>query len=291
MPAAGAIAILLLAGCGPAPASHHAHTSSLLLRASNSALATSVAVSFSGSVSVNDSSATGLTQAELQALRQLGQTTLTGSARVENRQNAEATYTASPLLPYQVSAVVANGQTYLRVGSGSWYGPLSSKMASPSLAPGAGSFVTTFKKWLSGLSSSTKVQNLGTTTLNGQTVDHLQAQVAGTSLHNLLGGLVGSSGGGSQLGGLSSLLQFGTETVDAYVDPSTDRPVQVNETGSLTVQLGPLGLLDPSQFSGTAGGQVALTMNLKVGLSDYGADYNIQAPGSPLPGLPPSLAS
>jgi hypothetical protein len=138
--------------------------------------------------------------------------------------------------------------------------------------------------WVLGLGTlakqETKVTDLGKTTLDGSSVDHLRAVVSGAGLEKIfqavLADLPSSKVSSTGASALAGLIQFGQAEADSYLLTSSGLPKQESASAQLSFNLAALSLLDPGQAAVT--GTVTLSLSGKVDFSRYGSSFGITAP-------------
>lgn len=283
-----------------------------ILQAANSAaLGSSFQVAFTANLQVDLSGVTasaGMSSAELGLLQdEIDSAQLTGVAQIQSSQALEMSFSLSPLITQTWHLLYLSGKEYLSDDGTQWHavsgaGSLggATSAASPGVS-GLGDLKSEIKSLGLALNSSATVTKLGTTTIGGAQVEHLETTVAGPNLNHalasLLGDVVGDLGTqgaalNSELPAIEALLQFTQVRTDSYVLVSTGQLARTDETVGLNLNLGELATLVPGETD-LPTGTAALTLNLTGNFSDYGKDFGLQKPSDivagPLP-TPSGLA-
>lgn len=292
----GALGMAALAGCGGTPSAHRspAVAANLLGASNTAALNTSFEASFSAGASVDISGLTGLPASTRQQLRKAVQTlngaSLKGTLQYQSSGTFELSYSLPPVLTQKVTLLEVGGAAYVSLNGNQWY---SAAAAAPGSLGGSlpgklGNLRSELRNLGKQLKSATRVTDLGSGgTVNGVATDHLRATVAGSALNGVLANAITQfgSGRGSGLGALTSLITFGSTTVNSWVATGNHRPQRVTANSSMTLNLGALSLLAPGSAP-TVGGSASVAVHFAVNFSRYGASFGLQKPASVLPGAP-----
>ncbi|MGH7642749.1 MAG: hypothetical protein ACRENX_07005 [Candidatus Dormibacteria bacterium] len=296
-----ALATVALVGCGSAGASLHGPAGTILQAANTRALSSSFQVSFTGQLQVDLSGVTlpgGVSAAGLALLQsEIDSARLTGVAQVQSPTEAEVSFTLSPLLTQTWHVLTLNGDEYISENGKQWYSEADTASSSAAAAAGGlGNLKSELKSWGLELKNSATVTKLGTTTIGGNQVEHLQTTIAGASLNQSMAGILAEvvTGLGTQgaalkadLPAIQQLLQFTQVKSDSYILTSTGQLAKTVATAGLNLNLSALATLDPGQ-SGLPAGSASLTMTDSGTFSDYGKNFNLQKPSDILPGNPPA---
>ncbi len=299
----------MLGGCGTSPAapvvSPRAVAAKLLGTANTSAFGTSFQATFKAGVNVTISGVNGLPAASLQPLTKLQQelnaSPLSGTIDFQSPTEFRIIYSLPGLLPAPLQLIEVGGGAYASLDGSHWY-----LLGAPPLGSSQGvqlpSQVANLPSELKSLGTLGKgvatVTNMGTESRDGIQVDQLRVVVSGAGLSQIVSGAAGALGSGAspstgaQISGLSQLLQFNQATGDIYIATKTHLPQQESLSAGVTVNLGALGLLAPSQTPAPQG-TIGVSLNFAVDYGQYGASFSIQKPTDILPGplpLPSSLS-
>ncbi|HEY6537747.1 MAG TPA: hypothetical protein VI138_01750 [Candidatus Dormibacteraeota bacterium] len=296
--AAPALAALVLVGCGGNAASHR--TAGAILQAANQeALSGSFQMAFSGQLHVNLSGLTapGVSAGELDLIQaEINAARLTGTGQVDTKKkDFEISFTLTPLLTQSFHVLYLAGTEYVSENGTTWY---LEKATTPSAsaAGSLGKFKAAFKSWGQDLRHQATVTNLGQTTIDGQSADHLQTTVSGADLNQafatFLGQVVGDLGSqassvSGELPALEALFQFGQATSNSYVLDGSGELARTSVASAMTLNLGELAKLVPSQ-SGLPTGSVPLTFSFSSDFSDYGKSFDLVKPSHIAPGPLPT---
>jgi hypothetical protein len=288
-----AAATVLLAGCGAAvhhPS--HAVAANLLGTSGTAALGTSFEAQYSATLSISLQGVSGLPAATLQQLQQeaarLSGSTVTGEVLYQSSGTAELTYSLPGLLPGTVHLLEVGGAGYVSLNGTQWYALPAP--ASGGLPGGPGALQTQLRQLLASLASATKVTDLGSGgTVNGVPTEHMRAELPGSALAAALTGALGSLGqspGATPGAGiLSQLVNFGPATVDGWVATTNHLPQRLTSSSSATLDLGAISMLAPSGTPSVTG-SAAMSLQMVVDFSHFGADFGLSKPAVILPGSP-----
>jgi hypothetical protein len=276
-------AAVALVGCGQS-VGQHVVAAKLLSSANSSAAHTSFAASFEGQAKLALTGVTGLPSSELQQLQklqtELNSANLSGTVEYQDSSHLEGNLTLSPLLSQPVSFIDVSGVEYADYDNGGWQQVDPVRGTSIALSPSPAAVPA----WVLGLGTlakqETKVTDLGKTTLDGSSVDHLRAVVSGAGLEKIfqavLADLPSSKVSSTGASALAGLIQFGQAVADSYLLTSSGLPKQESASAQLSFNLAALSLLDPGQAAVT--GTVTLSLSGKVDFSRYGSSFGITAP-------------
>jgi hypothetical protein len=240
-----------------------------------------------GVVSVDVSGVQGLPPATLQQIAgTLKGLTLDGKGDVQDAKHARITMTLKPVVDKQLVVVLYGDKVYV------------SEDAGKTFADG-GSFNLqglpfTPDDLVAELNATGQLQDLGTTTRNGNEVKHLHAALTNDYFQSLLNKVSGSgqsSPAEQQLGGLiGQMLTVKDGSVDAYVRTADGKLDSSDSKFTIAVDLGKLMNLFLHAFSGlaspgaatpdipTISGSMNLTLNAGATFSDYGAKISVTQP-------------
>ena len=190
---------------------------------------------------------------------------LTGHGDQESAQRERVTMLLAPLLTQQIVAVLYDGTSYVSLDGSRFaqYGSLRQ------LTGGFGTTPSDLKDYLGSLAS---VSDMGTTQIDGMTVEHLRAGIDKSYIDRALAG--------SQAQQLRRFIDFQGGTVDAYVVPQTGRLDRVNAHLGLSFNLSALfgaigGQAPPTQLPS---GSLGVAVDYSVHLFDYGAKITVTKP-------------
>jgi hypothetical protein len=278
-------AAVALAGCGQS-VGQHVVAAKLLSSANSSAAHTSFAASFELQAKLGLTGVSGLPSSELEQLQKLqtklNSADLSGAVEYQDSSQLEGKLSLNPLLSQPVSFIYVSGVEYVDYDSGGWQQVEPVRGASIAIAPSPAAVPS----WALGLGTlakqETKVTDLGQTTIEGSSVDHLRAVVSGAGLAKIfqatLTDLPSSKVSSAEASELAGLIQFGQAEADSYLLTSSGLPMQESASGQLSLNLAALSLLDPGQPAVT--GTVTLSFTGKVDFSRYGASFGITAPAN-----------
>jgi hypothetical protein len=276
-------AAVALSGCGQS-VGQHVVAAKLLSSANSSAAHTSFAATIEAQAKLGLIGVSGLPSSELQQLQklqtELNSADLSGTVEYQDSSLLEGNLAVAPLLSQPVSFIDVSGVEYVEYGSGVWQQVEPVHGASISLAPSPAAIPS----WALGLGAlakqETKVTNLGNSTIDGSSVDHLRAVVSGVGLEKIfqatLADLSSSNVSSTEAAALAGLIQFGQAEADTYLLTSSGLPKQESASAQLSLNLAALSLLNPGQPAVT--GTVTLSLSGKVEFSRYGASFGITAP-------------
>jgi len=188
---------------------------------------------------------------------------LNGHGEQESAQRERLSMSLAPLLAQPIVAVLYDGTAYVALDGTHFTSVGSLKQ----LTGGFGTTPGDLKDYLGSLGS---VSDLGTTQLDGMTVEHLRAGIDKSYLDKALSGAQGQQ--------LRQFIDFQGGTVDAYVVPQTGRLDRVNAHIALTFNLSALFGAIGGQAAPPQGGNLGVTVDYSVHLFDYGASITITRP-------------
>ncbi len=288
--AAGIVVTTLLGGCGSSSAINGLSPKDIVKLTSQKVSQQSLRADLSGRFIVDASHLTGVSAADLKRFGAGGNGyTLTGKEEQESPKRLQLVVTLQPDYD-NATIVVYDGQTYYskdgkRFASA---GPLSSLTAGIGITPGD---LTNDLGFLGDL------RDLGSTTQDGMTVEHLQAAIDQNVLDQVLGASVSSQS--PNLSGLADIFkQFITVkagTIDMYVDPATANLDRVDMKLQFSFDFSKIATL----FGGTAspapkkkagpGGTLDFDVAVGSHIHDYGAKITVTRPTvDPTAPKPPS---
>lgn len=274
--AAAALVTALLAGCGSSSRIAGLSPQDIVKVSSRQVTQQSLRADLSGRFIVDASHLSGVSAAQL---RQFGATpngyTLSGHLDEESPQRLQLTLTLAPNYDNAV-IVVYDGQTYYSKDGTHFAaaGPLSSLTAGIGITPGD----------LSGyLGYLGTVKDLGSTTQDGITVEHLQAPIDQNVLDRLLSASVGSSPNPNSYADIfKQFIEVRDGTVDMYVVPSTAEFDRIDmrlrfafDFSRVATMFG--GAPRPGA-TGIPGGTLDFDMAVGSHLHDYGAQITVHRP-------------
>jgi hypothetical protein len=268
-----------LAGCGSSSAINGLAPKDVVKLASQKVAQQSLRADLSGRFVVDASHLTGVTPAQL---KQFGVTpngyTLTGKEDQESPKRLQLTVTLQPDYD-NATIVVYDGQTFYSKDGTRFAaaGQLSSLTAGIGITPGD---LTTYLGFLgSGL------KDLGSTTQDGMTVEHLQSVIDQNLLDQVLGASVSTQG--SNLNNFSDIFkQFITVragTIDVYVDPATANLDRVDMKLQFAFDFSKISSLfgataSPAAKAKGPGGTLDFDVVVGAHLHDYGAKITVKKP-------------
>ena len=304
--ALAALGTLALVGCGSSGVSLNSPAGTILQAANTRALSSSFQVAFTGQLQVDlsgVSASAGVTSGELALLQTaINSTELNVVMQVQSPEQFELSFTLSPLLTQTWRVLDLDGSKYISENGTQWYSVASGKSSAAGLGPsGLSTLKTEIKSWGKDLANSATVTKLGTTTIGGNQVEHLQTTIAGSSLNQsmpgILGDVVGALGSegaslNADLPAIEGMLQFTQAKTDSYILTSTGQLARTDVTFGLNLNLAELSTLVPSA-TGLPTGTVPMTLSFEGNFSDYGKSFGLQKPSNivagPLP-TPSGLA-
>ena len=291
LPAVAALVVVLLAGCGSSSRIAGLSPHDIVKVSSSQVAQQSLRADLSGRFIVDASHLTGVTAAQL---RQFGATpngyTLSGHLDQESPRRLRFTVTLAPNYD-NATVVVYDGQTYYAKDGAHFAaaGPLSQLTAGIGITPGD---LSTYLGYLG------TVKDLGSTTQDGMTVEHLQAPVDQNVLDRVLSSSIGGSpnpNGYADIFKQFILVRDGT--IDMYVVPSTANLDRVDMKLRFAFDFSKVATL----FGGGAtpvprrgapaipAGTLEFDMAVGSHLHDYGARISVQKPAvDPAAPRPPS---
>ncbi len=305
MGAAAVASAALLAGCGAAATPLHASPRALLVAAYQHVAATSFQADVSVQLHADLSHLTpggGLTAAQISQFQaEINLAQLSATLEYQGPKQLEMSFTLTPVLKGTWHVLVLGGSEYIEGPDGQWHLLPSAGAAGASGVSGLGSSAGGLKQelraWAKSLRQRATVTNLGSTSVDGQSVTHLRdtlsGNVIGSALDNLWGTLashLGSQGSKLQqaLPVLQQLFQFGQETDDEYLSQSSGRLVRADSTIPVAINLTPLAALLPAGTS-MPSGSASFTFSISADMSNYGKNFDLVKPASVAPGLPSGL--
>ncbi len=274
---ASGIAAALLPGCGSSSAINGLSPKDVVKLTSQKVANQSLRADLSGRFIVDASHLTGVSAAQLKQFGASGNGyTLTGKEDQESPKRLQLVVTLQP--DYDNSTIVVyDGQTYYSKDGKRFAaaGPLSSLTAGIGITPGD---LTNYLSFIGDM------KDLGSTTQDGMTVEHLQAAIDQNVLDQVLGASVASQS--PNLSGLANLFkQFITVkagTLDVYVDPATANLDRVDMKLQFTFDFSKIATLfggaSPSPRKGGPGGTLDFDVAVGSHLHDYGAKITVTKP-------------
>ncbi|HUY55530.1 MAG TPA: hypothetical protein VMV23_10265 [Candidatus Nanopelagicaceae bacterium] len=302
--ALAALGTLALVGCASSGIFMKGSAGTILQAANTQALSSSFQVAFTGQLQVDLSRVTppkGVTAGELTLIQdEVDSARLSAVMQVQSPTEFEMSFTLAPLLTQTWRVLDLNGSEYISENGTQWHSVSST--GAGAVAGGLSNLKTEVKSWGKELSSSATVTKLGTTTIGGNQVEHLQTTIAGSSLNSsmasILGDVVGALGSegaslNSELPAIEGLLQFTQVKTDSYVLTSSGQLARTDITVGLNLNLAELATLAPAQ-TGLPAGTASMKLTFSGNFSDYGKAFGLQKPSDivagPLP-TPSGLAS
>ena len=298
---------LVLVGCGAAATSStrnsHAVAAKLLGSANSSAFATSFQVTFKGGLNMTLTGVSGLAASSQQQLAKL-QTELnsgpvSGTIDFQSPTEFRITYDAPAFLATPLQLVEVGGNSYASLNGQQWYREDAVPTGAGGVAP-LPSSLTNLPAELKSLGTLAQVgatvTSSGPLSRDGVEVDHIHAVVTSAGLEKIFSSALSTASSSATpsaipLAGLAQLLQFGPSTGDVYIATKTHLPQEEAFNGGVSVNLGALALLAPSQTRAPRG-SLGLTANFSANFGQYRATFKIQTPTDIVPGqlpLPSSL--
>jgi hypothetical protein len=277
--AAAGLAIALLAGCGSSSRIAGLSPQDIVKVSSRQVSQQSLRADLSGRFIVDASHLTGVTAAQL---RQIGASpngyTLSGHLDQESPQRLQLTLSLAPNYD-NATVVVYDGQTYYSKDGTHFAaaGPLSSLTAGIGITPGD------LSSYLGYLGT---VKDLGSTTQDGMTVEHLQAPIDQNVLDRVLSASVGSSPNPTGYADIfKQFIEVRDGTIDMYVIPSTANLDRIDMRLRFAFDFARVATL----FGGTApppkrggagvpGGTLDFDMAVGSHMHDYGAQITVHRP-------------
>lgn len=278
----------------------------ILQAANTQALNSSFQIAFTGQLQVNlsgVSASAGLTSTELALIQdEINTAQLTGVAQIQSSNAMEFSFTLSPLLTQTWHELYLNGSEYISENGTQWYSETAAgssaaqKSAAGAASNGLGNLKTAIKSLGQQLNSSATVTKLGTTTIGGNQVEHLETTISGPNLNHALASMLGDvtadlgtegAALNSELPAIEGLLQFTQVKTDSYVLTSTGQLARTDETVAVNLNLSELATLVPGQ-TGLPTGTVPMTLSLSGNFSDYGKDFGLQKPSHIVAGPVPT---
>lgn len=296
---AAVLGAMTLAGCASGTGSTDGPAGAVLQAANQRALAGSFQVAFSGQLQVDLSGVTppaGVTAGELSLVQSaINSTELTGVAQVQNSKEVSLTVSLKPLLTQTWHVLYLAGSEYISDNGTQWH-EVPASSSSKAAAGDAGQYKSDFKTWGDDLRNDVTVTKLGTTTIAGEQVEHIQTAISGANLNQALATILSQALGGlgsqgaslkSDLPAIEGLIQFTQVKSDSYVLTSDGDLVRTDVTAGLTIDLSQLAALDPAQ-PGLPTGSVPITATFTANFSDYGQDFNLSKPSHIVAGPVPA---
>lgn len=279
LPVSAGVVTALLAGCGGSPSAINGLSPKDIVKLTSQKVSQqSLRADLSGRFIVDPSHLTGVTPAQLKQFGAVANGyTLTGKEEQESPSRLQLTVTLQP--DYNNSTIVVyDGQTYYSKDGRSFAaaGQLSSLTAGIGITPGD---LTNYLGYLGNL------KDLGSTTQDGITVEHLQAPIDQNVLDQVLGASVASQG--SNLSGFADIFkQFITVKgggLDVYVDPVTANLDRVDMKLQFSFDFSKIATLfggTPSAAQKKKGPGGTLDFDVAVGahLHDFGAKITVKKP-------------
>jgi hypothetical protein len=274
--AAAALVTALLAGCGSSSRIAGLSPQDIVKVSSRQVTQQSLRADLSGRFIVDASHLTGVSAAQL---RQFGATpngyTLTGHLDEESPQRLQLTLTLAPNYD-NATIVVYDGQTYYSKDGTHFAaaGPLSSLTAGIGITPGD------LSSYLGYLGT---VKDLGSTTQDGVTVEHLQAPIDQNVLDRVLSASVGASANPTSYADIfKQFIEVREGTVDMYVVPSTadlDRvDMRLRFAFDFSRVASMFGTTPRPGATGVPGGTLDFDMAVGSHFHDYGAQITVHRP-------------
>jgi hypothetical protein len=276
---AAGTALAILAGCGGSSSAINGLTPKDVVKLTSQRVASqSLRADLDGRFIVDASKLTGVPPAQL---KQFGVSangyTLTGKEEQESPKRIRLLVTLQP--DYDNATIVEyDGQSYYSKDGTHFAaaGQLSSLTAGIGITPGD---LTNYLGFLN------KLQDLGSTTQDGMTVEHYQSPIDQGVLDQVLGASVTSQG--SNLNGFSDIFkQFITVrsgSIDVYVDPATANLDRVDMKLQFVFDFSKISSLfgatpNPSVKKAGPGGTLDFDVAVGAHLHDYGAKITITKP-------------
>jgi hypothetical protein len=277
MVAAGMVTATL-AGCGSSSAINGLTPKDVVKLSSQRVAQQSLRADLSGRFIVDASHLTGVSAAQL---KQFGAVpngyTLSGKEDQESLKRLQLTVTLQP--DYNNSVIVVyDGQTFYSKDGTHFAsaGQLSSLTAGIGITPGD---LTTYLGFLGDL------KDLGSTTQDGMTVEHLQAVIDQNVLDQVLGASVSAQS--PNLNGFADIFkQFITVkagTIDVFVDPATANLDRVDMKLQFAFDFSKISSLfgataSPAPKKTGPGGTLDFDVAVSAHLHDYGAKITVKKP-------------
>jgi hypothetical protein len=276
---AAGIAAAVLPSCGSSSAISGLSPKDIVKLTAQKVAQQSLRADLNGRFIVDASHLTGVSPADLKRYGAVANGhTLTGKVEQESPKRLQFVVTLQPDYD-NATIVVYDGQTYYSKDGRRFAaaGPLSSLTAGIGITPGD---LTNDLGFLAGL------KDLGSTTQDGMTVEHLQAPIDQNVLDQVLSASVPAQSPNASLSGLADLFkQFITVragTLDVYVDPATANLDRVDMKLQFSFDFSKISSL----FGGTgstprkSGPGGTLDFDVAVGshLHDYGAKITVTKP-------------
>lgn len=296
-----------LVGCASSGISMRGSAGTILQAANTQALSSSFQVAFTGQLQLDLSHVTpptGVSAGELALVQaEVDSARLSAVMEVQSPTEFEMSFTLTPLLTQTWRVLDLNGSEYITENGTQWHSVVTPQATKAGVSAGSlGNLKTEVKSWGKELRNSATVTKLGTTTIAGNQVEHIQTSIAGSSLNSSMAGILGDAVGAlgsegaalnSALPAIEGLLQFTQVTTDSYVLTSTGQLDRTDITVGLNLNLAELATLAPGE-TGLPTGTASMTLSFSGNFSDYGKSFGLQKPSDivagPLP-TPSGLAS
>jgi hypothetical protein len=276
--AAAALVTALLAGCGSSSRIAGLSPQDIVKVSSRQVAQQSLRADLSGRFIVDASHLSGVSAAQL---RQFGATpngyTLAGHLDEESPQRLQLTLTLAPNYD-NATIVVYDGQTYYSKDGTHFAaaGPLSSLTAGIGITPGD------LSSYLGYLGT---VKDLGSTTQDGMTVEHLQAPIDQNVLDRVLSASVGSSPNPTSYADIfKQFIAVRDGTMDMYVVPSTADLDRVDMRMRFAFDFSKVATMFGAATAprrgaaGMPGGTLEFDMAVGSHFHDYGAHLTVHRP-------------
>jgi hypothetical protein len=288
---AAGIAAAVLPSCGSSSAITGLSPKDIVKLSAQKVTQQSLRADLSGRFIVDASHLTGVSAADLKRFGAAANGyTLSGKVEQESPRRLKVNVTLQP--DYDNSTIVVyDGQTYYSKDGRRFAaaGPLSSLTAGIGITPG---------DLTNDLGYVGDLKDLGSTTQDGMTVEHLQAAIDQNVLDQVLSASVSAQSPNPNLSGLADIFKrfitVRTGTLDVYVDPATANLDRVDMKVQFSFDFTKIATL----FGGTAsptprktgpGGTLDFDVAVGSHLHDYGAKITVTKPTiDPTAPKPPS---
>jgi hypothetical protein len=280
--ATGAVAALVATACGGATPQTNVlqgkTPDQIIKLASTQASSSSYRMKVHGTVTVDLSGLQGVPSKELdQVSSMLKNLTVDGTADVQDSKHVRMNLTLKPLLDKPVVAVLYDGQAFVSEDGGKTFADAGSfNLQGLPVSP---------EDQINSLKNSAQVQDLGPTTRNGTSVDHLHATLGPDYLSSMLN-KAGGSAEAQQLGQVfAQLFQVKDGGMDVYVRTADGKLDSSDTRLTMSFDIGKLMQL----FAGALGGSAQVPPDAVTGamslaetgtatFTDYGAKIQVTKP-------------
>jgi hypothetical protein len=282
--AGGAIAALAAIACGgatpPTNVLQGKTPEQVIKLASTQASSSSYHMKLHGTASVDVSGLQGVPPEELNQLGSLFKNlTVEGTGDVQDSKHVRMNLTVTPLLDKPIVVVFYDGQGFVSEDGGKTFADAGSfNLQGLPLSP---------DEQINALNAGGQLKDLGTTTRNGTSVDHLHATLGPDYLSSLLNKAGGSAQGQQLSQAFAQLIQIKDGGVDAYVRTADGKLDSMDSRLSMSFDIGKLMQLIANSLGGSAGAQIppnAVTGAMNItedgtsSFSDYGAKIQVTKP-------------